>query len=143
MAQSDIPVPDHVQWWLAHEGCGALVWDGETGAVLGANARAQDWLAGADRRWTPGEESVRDVFGLAVGTTPADLATWLGAQAPREQRVSRPGRADVRVVLLTWRLPEPRSVWATLVLDLDVVQPRRRPGEATAAHMVCSISAAP
>jgi len=135
VAQSDIPVPDHVQWWLAHEGCGALVWDGETGAVLGANTRVQHWLAGADRRWTPGEESVRDVFGLAFGTTPADLATWLGAQAPREQRVSRPGRADVRVVLLTWRLTEPRPLWATLVLDLDVVQPRSRPGEATAAHM--------
>jgi two-component system, cell cycle sensor histidine kinase and response regulator CckA len=136
VAEPESLVPDSVRWWLAHEGCGAIVWDGDTSVILGANATAGRLLGANGLPWVPGHESIRDVFGIAYGSATADLAAWLGAHEPREQRVSRPAPTDtLRLLLLSWRVPASGAVWATLCLELDAVTAHARPGDSTAAHM--------
>ena len=147
----DTPVPDDARWWLAHEGCGTLVWDGSGGIVLAANTAAVRLLGppvaampntglrqpDATRPGAgPGETligaSVRDLFEIADRSSPADLPAWLGAAYPSERRIPRQGQDDLRLWLITWALPGPQQVWATLCLEADAPS---QPDAAFAAHM--------
>ena len=100
----DALVPDDARWWLAQEGCGALVWDGDSGTMLGANAVVLRLLGRDVARWRPGDESVRDAFGITYGSGWADLAEALGSRAPRVRRLARTGADDIRLLLVTWRM---------------------------------------
>ena len=72
--QVDTLVPD-ARWWLAHDGCGALLWEDGSGIIRAANAAARR-LLGPDAAWTAGRASIRDVFDIADGL-PADLVAGL------------------------------------------------------------------
>ncbi|AMY07897.1 Blue-light-activated protein [Luteitalea pratensis] len=126
----DTRVPGDARWWLAHDGCGTLVWDGRSGTVLAANATALR-LLGRDASWAPGGESIRDLFEIADGPPAAELATRLGAGQPRERRIARQGQDDLRLLLITWEVPGPAHAWATLCVDMEAPS---RPDAAFAAH---------
>ena len=61
----DTLVPDDARWWLAHDGCGTLVWDGGSGAILAANATALRLLGRDALAGRPERESIRDLFEIA------------------------------------------------------------------------------
>lgn len=119
----DTPVPDDARWWLGHEGCGTLVWHGDTGAVIAANPAAARLLGRATAP-AAGAGSIRNLFDVAHLSSEAELAAWLGADEPRLRAVERSGHADLRLLLITWQVPGPSRAWATMCLDLDATSLR-------------------
>lgn len=133
MADPDAFVPDDAQWWFAHQGCAALVWDGASGAIVSANAVAVR-LLGLELQTA--SESVCDVFNLPKGSPSDDVALGLGARQPRVCLLPRVGGDPLRLLLITWRMPSSGHVWwATLCLQLDSLAAATPLGDATAAHM--------
>jgi signal transduction histidine kinase len=130
----DTPVPDDARWWLAHEGCGTIVWEGGTGAILATNATAAQLLGRATAP-AAGTESIRNLFDVAHLSSQADLAAWLGADQPRLRAIARQGHADLRLLLITWQVPGPTPLWATLCLDVDATS-LRDAASATVQHLV-------
>jgi len=119
----DTPVPDAARWWLAHEGCASLVWDGRSGAVLAANANAvrllapNGWPAATSQTFTG--TSIRDLFEIADLSSQDDVAAWLGVERPRMRRITRQGQGDLHLVLVTWQVSA-SPIWATACVDIDL-----------------------
>lgn len=133
MAEPDALLPPDAQWWFAHQGCAALVWDGDSGDIVRANAVAGR-LFGLDVQ--AGSEPIRDVFNLPYGLASDDVAVALGFRQPRVCLLPRAGADALRLLLITWRMPSPGPArWASLCLELDALAATTPAGDATAAHM--------
>lgn len=134
MSRPDPVVPDQARWWLSHEGCAAIVWDADTGLLLGANGIAVV-LLGSDRPgWPPARLSIRDLFGIADAATAEDIAEWSGSRGPRLQQVPRPNRPGLEVLLLTWSIAG-TPLRATLCLPRDAIDHGAGTDEGAVTHM--------